>query len=54
MERTNEVRCLLSDEELQHIKRKAARELIDPAIWMRRVAVSIADGRARVVVVEER
>ena len=54
MTRTNEMKCLLSDEELEHVQRKAHRELIDPAMWMRRVAVSVADGRARVVVVEER
>jgi hypothetical protein len=54
MTRTNEIRCLLSDEELKHVQRRADRELIDPAMWMRRVAVSVADGRARVVVVEER
>jgi len=54
MTRNNEIKCLLSDEELKHVQRRADRELIDPAMWIRRVALSVADGRARVVVVEER
>jgi hypothetical protein len=54
MTRENEIKCYLSDNELKHVQRRADRELIDPAMWMRRVAVSVADGRARVVVMEER
>jgi len=54
MTRTNEIKCYLSDEELKQVQRRADRELIDPSMWMRRVAVSVADGRARVVVMEER
>jgi hypothetical protein len=54
MTRTNEIKCYLSDDELKYVQRRADRELIDPAMWMRRVAVSVADGRARVVVMEER
>jgi hypothetical protein len=53
MTRTNEIKCYLSDDELKYVQRRADRELIDPAMWMRRVAVSVADGRARVVVMEE-
>jgi hypothetical protein len=54
MIRTNEIKCYLSDDELKQVRRRADRELIDPGMWMRRVAVSVADGRARVVVMEER
>jgi hypothetical protein len=52
MTRNNEVKCYLTDEELKHVKSRADRELIDPSMWMRRTAVSIADGRARVVMEE--
>jgi hypothetical protein len=54
MTRKNEIKCYLSDEELKQVQRRADRELIDPGMWMRRVAVSVADGRTRVVVMEER
>jgi hypothetical protein len=48
MTRTNAVTCYLTDSELRHVKERADRELSDPALWIRRVAVSVAEGRARV------
>jgi hypothetical protein len=50
MTRHNEVKCYLTDQEMERVKARADRELIEPGLWMRRTAVSIADGRARVVV----
>jgi hypothetical protein len=47
--RSNAVVCYFSDRELRHVRERADRELSDPALWIRRVAVSIAEGRARVV-----
>jgi len=52
MRRVNEVKLFLTDQEMRRIKAKADRELIDPGMWMRRTAVSIADGRACVVATE--
>jgi hypothetical protein len=36
----------LTDEELKQVQSCANRELSDPGLWMRRIAVSVADGRA--------
>ena len=36
--------------EFDQIKKAAGRELSDPALWMRRVAVSVATGEARIAV----
>jgi hypothetical protein len=47
--RHNEIKCYLTDDELKCVVDRANRELSDPALWIRRVAVSIAEGRARVV-----
>jgi hypothetical protein len=49
---SNAVVCYFSDRELRHVRERADRELSDPALWIRRVAVSIAEGRARVVAKE--
>jgi hypothetical protein len=38
----------LTREELDYVMLRAKRELSDPATWIRRTAVSIADGRAKV------
>jgi hypothetical protein len=40
----------LTREELDYVMLRAKRELSDPATWIRRTAVSIADGRAKVSV----
>jgi hypothetical protein len=47
--RKNELKCYLTDDELTQVTARAGRELIDPAMWLRRVGVAIADGTARVV-----
>jgi hypothetical protein len=36
--------------EFDQIKKAAGRELSDPALWMRRVAVSVATGEASIAV----
>jgi hypothetical protein len=53
MTRPNKVECYLTDEELARVKARADRELIDPGMWMRRTAVSIAEGRVRIELAEE-
>jgi hypothetical protein len=40
-----QVTCNMHEWEFDQIK-KAARELSDPALWMRRVAVSVATGES--------
>ena len=47
--RHNEIKCYLTDAELECVIKRANRELSDPSLWIRRVAVAIAEGRARVV-----
>jgi hypothetical protein len=49
MMRNNEIKFFLTDEEMKRVTARADRELIDAGMWMRRTAVSIADGRARVI-----
>jgi hypothetical protein len=49
MMRNNEIKVFLTDEEMRRVTARADRELIDAGMWMRRTAVSIADGRARVI-----
>ena len=44
--RNIEINCYLTDEELKQVLSCADRELSDPGLWMRRVAVSVADGSA--------
>jgi hypothetical protein len=47
--RKNELKCYLTDDELKQVTTQASRELIDPAMWLRRVGVAVADGTARIV-----
>ena len=47
--RHHEIKCYLTDDELEYVRARANRELSDPALWIRRVAVAVADGSARVV-----
>jgi hypothetical protein len=49
MMKNNQIKVFLTDEEMKHVRARADRELIDASHWMRRTAVSIADGRARVI-----
>ena len=44
------VTCDMHEWEFNQIKRAAGRELSDPALWMRRVAVSVATGEANITV----
>src|SRR5262245_32415073 len=52
MVRNHRVTLYLSDQELEQVQARANRELIDARMWMRRVAVSIANGTAKVVASE--
>jgi hypothetical protein len=47
--RTIEIKCYLTPEELQAVQARADRELSDPGLWIRRVAVAVADGSASVI-----
>jgi hypothetical protein len=49
MVRNRRITLYLSDRELELVQSRANRELSDPGLWMRRVAVAIADGSARVI-----
>jgi hypothetical protein len=44
--RNIEIKSYLTNEELKQVQSCADRELSDPGLWMRRIAVSVADGRA--------
>jgi hypothetical protein len=46
--RNIEIKCYLTDEELKQVQSCADRELSDSGLWMRRVAVSAADGSANI------
>jgi hypothetical protein len=41
--RKNELKCYLTDDELKQVTTQASRELIDPAMWLRRVGVAVAE-----------
>jgi hypothetical protein len=44
------IKIHLTDQELAFVNERASRELSDPGTWIRRTAVSVADGRAKVSV----
>jgi len=48
--RKTTIKIQLTDGELTAVKARAARELSDPGSWIRRTAVSVADGRAKISV----
>jgi hypothetical protein len=47
--RLYEITCYLTDDELRAVQARADREFSEPGLWIRRVAVAIADGSARVI-----
>ena len=44
------VTCEMHEWEFDQIKKAAGRELSDPALWISRVAVSVATGEASIAV----
>ena len=44
------IKIHLTDRELAAVRERAGRELNDPGTWIRRTAVSVADGRAKLTV----
>ena len=48
------IRIHLTDRELAAVRERAGRELNDPGTWIRRTAVSVADGRAKLTVNPDR
>ena len=44
------IKIHLTASELAAVRERAGRELSDPGSWIRRTAVSVADGRAKLTV----
>lgn len=44
------IKIYLTDRELAAVMERAGRELSDPGSWIRRTAISVADGRAKLTV----
>jgi hypothetical protein len=49
MTKNRVVSVSLTDAEMTAVRQRAEAELTDPGTWMRRVAISVANGAARVV-----
>jgi len=43
---TYEIKCYLTDDELNFVRARADEELSPLGVWIRRVAVSVAEGSA--------